>query len=361
MQEMMMPDMPLDMPLDAWSLYRRWINWTPKLSSEEEETLLLRLEQGQDDDTETRLVAGYQGLVQHIARRHRFAAIWTRFDTLDLIQEGTIGLIQAIRSYACGQSCSFQSFAGTYIERAMLLALRTCGRVHMPFDVQASVNKLRRLVEGLVSDTDHMPPVEVIAQAAGKTVAETQQMLDYLYIDRFVSFEVVTCGEDGTQEHDVPDCPMVLPDVEPVMVWQNAIERAFQVLTEKQRLVLRLRYGLDGQRLLASEVASLLGMREEAIQSLEYYALKKLTRMYSDPAALLAPPSNDYYTPSEAAAVLGMVVGSVHNLARRGVVQRFEACAVGFLYKQACRRDVCFLKSEIDALAAARRKVEGVA
>jgi len=352
MQEMMTA-IPYDMPLDAVSLYRRWVNWTPSLSAEEEQALFAQLEQGPDECIEARLIAGYQEFVQHIARRFRSAAAQLSYDHLDLIQEGNIGLLKAIRAYVEHRPCPFRGFAGQYIEREMLHALRQGGRVHMSATRRAEVNKLRRVVNDLTSETGETPTAVRVAQVVGKPVKDVQEMFDWLYIDFFLSLQAFSNGDGEEQEFDVPDRPLVLASAEDhCTIWQDAIEQAFQVLSEKQRLVLRLRYGLDGQRLLVKEVASLLGMHENAIESVEYCALEKLARIYPDPAALLIPPTTDYYTPSEAAAVLGLAVGSLRAWVARGQIRCFQAYVVGFFHSRASRRDVCFLKSEIDALAA---------
>jgi DNA-directed RNA polymerase sigma subunit (sigma70/sigma32) len=81
MQEMM-PDLPNDMPLDAFALYRHWVNWTPELPAEEEQALFLRLAQGPDGQAETRLIAGYQKLVQHIVRGFCVSAARLNYDSL---------------------------------------------------------------------------------------------------------------------------------------------------------------------------------------------------------------------------------------------------------------------------------------
>jgi hypothetical protein len=144
-------------------------------------------------------------------------------------------------------------------------------------------------------------------------------------------------------------------------IWQNAIERAFYVLTEKQQTVLRLHYGLDGVRLLTAEIAALLGVSTRAVDDFQSQALEKLARVYPDPLALLTPPSEDYYTPVEAAAVLGIKLDVMYAWVRRGLVQSFQSHEVGFVRGCNRRKDMCFFKTEVDTLAAARRQVREVA
>lgn len=349
----MMTAIPYDMPLDAVSLYRRWVNWTPSLPAEEEQALFARLEQGPDEESETRLIAGYQEFVQHVARKFRSAAVRLSYDHLDLIQEGTIGLLKAIRAYVTHRPCLFRGFAGQYIEREILHALRQGGRVHMSPTRRAEVNKLRRVIDGLTSETGETPSAERVAQVFGKPVKDVQEMFDWLYIDFFLSLQAFSNGDGDEQEYDIPDRPLVLASAEDhCTLWQDAIEQAFQVLSEKQRFVLRLRYGLDGQRLLAGEIAALLGISEKTVESLEYRALEKLAQIYPHPAALLIPPTTDYYTPSEAAAVLGLKVGALRGRVASGQIHCFQAYVVGFFHQRASCRGICFLKSEIDTLAA---------
>ena len=284
-----------DGSLLAQEQYLRVVKWLPRLSNEEQVQLLERVERGKHErakpcpDTSVvqdaqqardRLVEGFQPLVIFLARRYqrRLQAI-PHLELLDLIQDGNLGLLQAIERHD-RRLGSLSSLAGRCICMAIIAAVWQKGNaLHYPQHVCEELGRLytieRRLEVGLGREVS----CEELATALGISQERVRQLVQWRQRGQVSSLEVAVTVE----EQDDGSC-LILSLYEPEDgypadelegVVQEAVER---LLSPVQRDVLCLRYGLHGQpeALSTAVVASLLGKPSYTIQREERRAKEQL-------------------------------------------------------------------------------------
>jgi RNA polymerase primary sigma factor len=268
-------DEPLELEVstDSLQLFLKDIGKVDLLTAAQEVELAKRIERG-DDRAKQQMVEANLRLVVSIAKRYRNQGL----PFLDLIQEGTIGLVRAAEKFDYRKGFKFSTYATWWIRQAVARALADKGRtIRMPVHVVEKLNKILRTERKLRAERGHEPTSAEIAFELELSVEEVDQVRRTAQAP--VSLEKPV-GDDEESEfgHFLEDESEPLPDEAADLILRNeALSRALGALGERERRVLELRFGLNGEspRTL-DEVGRAFNVTRERIRQIENQSLKKL-------------------------------------------------------------------------------------
>ncbi len=241
--------------------------------SPSEKALLYRAVNG-GDEAKTEFIRSNLRLVISIAKRYSGRGL----DLLDLIQEGNLGLIRAVEKFDWRKGFKFSTYATWWIRQAITRGLGNYGRtIRLPVHMVDVVRTVQETELSLHEQYRRPPTVAEISLVSGldeeKIVIALRAPSETVSLDRPV-------GEDGDAELGdfVRDEGAVDPFVQVADVARREeLEKALSMLDERERIVVDLRYGLDGQppRTL-SDVGGIVGITRERVRQIETRALSKL-------------------------------------------------------------------------------------
>src|SRR5579883_3218350 len=245
----------------------------PLLTADQEMVLAKRVVEG-DLDAQQRLVEANLRLVVSIAKRYNNHGV----SLLDLIQEGNLGLIRAAQKFDPVRGFRFSTYATWWIRQAISRAVAEHTRtIHIPVHVVELIYKMKRITRQLYQELGRDPCPEEIAHAMHLTkervvelqsIAETPISLDAPLID----------DEQYHLADLLEDTQMVAPaDVVTHQVLQDQISHALETLSQRERQVIELRYGLhDGYCHTLEELSAYFKLTRERIRQIEVKALRTL-------------------------------------------------------------------------------------
>ena len=261
-----------DATTDAMTLFLRELENHPLLTADEEKELARRVEMG-DQAAKDRMVSSNLRLVVSIARRYQDRHL----SLLDLIQEGSLGLIRAVEKFDWRRGFRFSTYATLWIQQAIQRGLANQSRViRLPVHVVEHQHRVARAERVLVTRLGREPTEAEIAEETRLPESRVRELRELPRVSTSLDRPV---GEDGGAslgELIASDQPEPIADLE-LDLRADALERALDELPERDGQVLRLRYGLGDQepRTLA-EVGSVLGISRERVRQIEKAALVRL-------------------------------------------------------------------------------------
>ncbi len=263
----------LEISTDSLQLFLKDIGKVDLLTAAQEVELAKRIERG-DDGAKRQMVEANLRLVVSIAKRYRNQGL----PFLDLIQEGTIGLVRAAEKFDYRKGFKFSTYATWWIRQAVARALADKARtIRMPVHVVERLNKILRTERKLRAEHGREPTSAEIARELELTVDEVDQVRRTAQVP--VSLEKPV-GDDEESEfgHFLEDDSEPLPDEAADVTLRNeALARALAMLAERERRVLELRYGLNGESpCTLDEVGRAFNVTRERIRQIENQSLKKL-------------------------------------------------------------------------------------
>jgi RNA polymerase primary sigma factor len=263
---------------DPLKLYVRQIGGGPLLTRAEERELARRKDAG-DEAAKRRLIEANLRLVMSITRNYTKAGV----PLLDLIQEGNLGLIRAVEKFDYTMGYKLSTYATWWIRQAVTRALADQGRtIRLPVHVADQVRRLLRARRQLAQKLNREPTLVELAKETQLEEKRVRELLEL--VDDPVSLETpVGDGEsmygDLIQDHNSDD-PDVLAS-ERHRSQELAV--ALGHLNPRMQRVLRLRFGLDGERAQTlEEVGAELGITRERVRQLETRALRELRLVAPD-------------------------------------------------------------------------------
>lgn len=258
---------------DPVRMYLKEIGKIPLLSMEEEIELAKRMEQG-DDEAKKQLAEANLRLVVSIAKKY----VGRGLQFLDLIQEGNLGLIKAVDKFDYKMGYKFSTYATWWIRQAITRAIADQARtIRIPVHMVETINRLTRTSRRLLQQLGREPSAEEIAQRMDMPVEKVREILKIA--QEPVSLETPVGEEDDSHLGDfIQDENILLPaDAATYTMLKEQIVDVLTTLTERERKVLSLRFGLeDGRPRTLEEVGQIFDVTRERIRQIEAKALRKL-------------------------------------------------------------------------------------
>ena len=268
---------PLDLKpegtTDALQLFLKDIGKVRLLSAQEEVDLAKRIERG-SFDAKQKLVESNLRLVVSIAKNYRNQGL----PFLDLIQEGTIGLVRATEKFDYRKGFKFSTYATWWIRQAVARALADKARtIRIPVNIVAKLNKIGRAERKLVTALGREPTPEEIAAMTGIDPEEVDSIKRLAQAP--ISLEKPVGNEENSEFGQfIADEQAESPYERAVETLTNeALREALQKLSYRERRVLELRYGLGGKHpRTLKEIGRTFNVTHERIRQIESQSLKKL-------------------------------------------------------------------------------------
>jgi len=266
-------DLSVDPSLDSLRLYLRSIGRVPLLTAEEEVSLAKRIERG-DMSAKQHMVEANLRLVVSIAKGY----VGRGLTFLDLIQEGSLGLIRAVEKFDHRRGYKFSTYATWWIRQAVSRALADKARtIRIPVHMVERLNKLISAERMLIQQLGREPTAEEIAAELECEVREVRDVLRLA--QQPVSLEKPMGEEDDSALADfVEDISAESPfEIASEALRRENIMRVLASLPRREREVLELRYGIVGGRARTlEEVGRAFNITRERVRQIENRTLKKL-------------------------------------------------------------------------------------
>lgn len=259
---------------DPVKLYLREIGKIPLLSIEEEIFYATQVLDGQEEAKE-KLIESNLRLVVSIAKKYLGRGMLF----LDLIQEGNIGLIKAVEKFDVRKGYKFSTYATWWIRQAITRSIADQARtIRIPVHMVETINKVIRTQRHLLQQLGREPSIEELAADLGmpeEKVVEIQKISqDPISLEKPVGDE-----EDSRIADFIPDDESPTPhDMASYNLLREQLEEVMSDLTEREAMVLKLRFGLDnGKGRTLEEVGKVFNVTRERIRQIEAKALRKLS------------------------------------------------------------------------------------
>lgn len=258
---------------DPVRMYLKEIGRVPLLTAEEEIELAKRIEKG-DEMAKRRLAEANLRLVVSIAKRY----VGRGMLFLDLIQEGNLGLIKAVEKFDYRKGYKFSTYATWWIRQAITRAIADQARtIRIPVHMVETINKLIRVQRQLLQELGREPSPEEMAKAMDMSVDRVREILKVA--QEPVSLETPIGEEEDSHLGDfIPDEDAPAPaEAASFMLLKEQLKDVLSTLSEREKKVLELRFGLeDGRARTLEEVGQQFGVTRERIRQIEAKALRKL-------------------------------------------------------------------------------------
>jgi RNA polymerase primary sigma factor len=263
---------------DSLTLFMNRVGRYPLLTAAEEVALAKRIERG-DRAAKERMINSNLRLVISIAKRYQRQNL----PLLDLVQEGAIGLNRAVEKFDWRRGYKFSTYATWWIRQACQRAISNqSATIRVPTHVNERRVKLHRVRGRLETRLGRAPTREELAEAAGLSLAHVEEALDAA--EAPVSMNQGIGSEDDGEFGDLFGDPNASDPEEEAAdtLRREEIRRAVAVLPDRERRILELRFGFDGDPRSLEAIGRELGLTRERIRQLERDALAKLTDELAD-------------------------------------------------------------------------------
>jgi RNA polymerase primary sigma factor len=266
-------DLTVEPSLDSLRLYLREIGKVPLLTADQEVALAKRIERG-DEVAKQHMIEANLRLVVSIAKGY----LGRGLSFLDLIQEGSLGLIRAVEKFDYRKGFKFSTYATWWIRQAVTRAIADKARtIRIPVHMVEKLNKVVHIERQLVQRLGREPRPEEVAEELEMSTEEVREILRMAQLP--VSLEKPIGEEEDSSLGDfVPDDQAESPfDTASLSLRREDIELALGSLPERERKVIELRFGLLGEApCTLEEVGRAFGVTRERIRQIENNTLKRL-------------------------------------------------------------------------------------
>jgi RNA polymerase primary sigma factor len=266
-------DLAVEPSLDSLRLYLRSIGRVPLLSAEEEVALAKRIERG-DVSAKQHMVEANLRLVVSIAKGY----VGRGLTLLDLIQEGSLGLIRAVEKFDYRRGYKFSTYATWWIRQAVTRSLADKGRtIRIPVHMVERLNKLVHAERRLIQQLGREPTPAELADELDCTAREVRDIMRIT--QQPISLEKPVGEEDDSALADfVEDVSSASPfEIASEALRRESVSRVLACLPRREREVIEMRYGIVGGRSRTlEEVGRAFNITRERVRQIENRTLKKL-------------------------------------------------------------------------------------
>jgi len=266
-------DLSVEQSLDSLRLYLRSIGQVELLTAAEEVALAKKIERG-DMAAKRQMVEANLRLVVSISKGY----LGRGLSFLDLIQEGSLGLIRAVEKFDYRRGYKFSTYATWWIRQAVTRAIADKARtIRIPVHMVEKLNRVAHVERQLVQSLGREPDAAEIAAELRWPLNEVRDILRVSQVP--ISLEKPVGDEDESELGDfVADEEVAEPFEEASEHLQReGVRKALDALPDRERQVIELRYGLSGlEPLTLEEVGKTFGVTRERIRQIETNTLKKL-------------------------------------------------------------------------------------
>jgi len=266
---------PVETTTDALQLFLREAGRHALLTAAQEVSLAKRIEAG-DMAAKTRMIQSNLRLVVSIAKNYRNQGL----PFLDLIQEGTLGLIRAVEKFDWRRGYKFSTYATWWIRQAVARALADKARtIRMPVHIVERMQKMNRAERTLWMELGREPTLEEIAAEASLPVEQAREVRAAARASASLDQPVGEQEDAVFGDFVAGDDPLPEDSVE-ISLRSEALALALNSLPERERQVLVLRYGLvDEEPKTLEEIGKRLGLTRERVRQIELESLRRLANL----------------------------------------------------------------------------------
>ncbi len=255
--------------------YMKSISSLPLVSKEDEIELAGLIEEGSEEARE-KFIIGNLRLVVKIA--HDFKSLGVPL--ADLISEGNIGLMKAVEKFKPHKGAKFSSYGAWWIKQAIRRAVAEQSRIiRIPIQSVVKIHKIQKAAMRLAEELGRVPSEEEIAKEAGISQVSVHN-LGVAAIKPAVSLNIkLKDGEEGVLGDMIPDLMANAPsaNLDKEDMHNLIIEIIEEKLNERERLIINMRYGLDGKEAQTLDIISeMIGRTRERVRQIQHQALKKM-------------------------------------------------------------------------------------
>jgi RNA polymerase primary sigma factor len=260
---------------DALQLFLREAGRHPLLNAAQEVELAKRIERGEMNAKQTMIQSNLR-LVVSIAKNYRNQGL----PFLDLIQEGTLGLIRAVEKFDWRRGYKFSTYATWWIRQAVARALADKARtIRMPVHIVERMQKLNRAERTLWTQLGREPTLEEIAEEANLPITQAHEVKAAARASTSLDQPVGEQEDAVFGDFVANDDPLPEEAVEGSLR-SEALAQALAALSERERQVIILRYGLDdAEPKTLEDIGRRLGLTRERVRQIETEALKRLAKL----------------------------------------------------------------------------------
>ena len=270
-----------DPTVDSLQLFLDGISKTKLLTAAEEIDLAKRIERG-DLAAKERMIQANLRLVVSIAKRYRNQGL----DFMELIQEGSIGLVRAVEKFDFRKGFKFSTYATWWIRQAISRALADKSRtIRIPIHINQVLQKLDGAQRKLEATGDRDPTFAEIAAASGLDIDADEAELIMSASRAPVSLDkpVGGVGDDDSAElgHLIPDRNAASPfEAAAEAIDRSRLAQTLENLSYRERRIVELRYGLFGEQpRTLDDVGRMFGLTRERARQIEEHAVRKLSSL----------------------------------------------------------------------------------
>jgi RNA polymerase primary sigma factor len=265
-------------PHESFTTYLSDISQFTLLTAEEEKQLGWQIKYGtktESQDAIRRLVEGNLRLVVNIAKKYTGKGL----SLMDLIQDGNLGLIRAAQKFDYEKGFKFSTYATWWVRQAVTRAIIDKARaIRIPVHMMEAIKNLYWANNNLIQKLGRTPTQQELAEEIGITLEKLEFMERTAEFPVFLETKISDEQNGETIGNFIKDESLPDPSfsTEQNLLKRN-IDKMMELLTERERKIIRLRYGLtDGQDRTLQETANEFGITRERIRQIENKALKKL-------------------------------------------------------------------------------------
>ena len=261
--------------LSDLGLYFRSLD-KPLLTKEEEKSLFIRMNHG-DLEAKKIIIESNLRLVVSIAKRYKGLGL----EFSDLIQEGNIGLIEAVERFDVTKDNKFSTYATWWIRKEVSRSIKFQGKtIRLPVHLCEQISNYYKVNKELIATLKRNPTIKELAAKLNISVAEVDRLIQYdediESLNTTVSEDICTNLEDLIEDKD-KDMESIFLDTERKLLIDNLFREC--QLNEREIMILKLRFGfLDNNEYTLAEVASIMGVSVEAIRQNQNRILEKIRK-----------------------------------------------------------------------------------